>query len=96
MIASPSAKLAIMTVLRAFIIGAVLAGCLAGPVSAQSSRKGPSLPATPGDLEKRKEAEAIDKQYKATLERTRKDTVVTPPADPWGGIRGGDDSKTKR
>ena len=46
-------------------------------------------------MERRKDDAAIDKQYKATLQRTRKDAVVAP-SDPWANIRGADDSKTKR
>jgi hypothetical protein len=46
-------------------------------------------------MERRKDDAAIDKQYKATLQRTRKDTVVAP-SDPWANMRGAEDSKTKR
>lgn len=84
-----------MAILRALIVGAVIAGCLAGPVYAQK-RQGPAIPAGPDDTQKRKDAETVDKQYKATLERTRKDIVVSPAADPWQTMRGSDDSKTKR
>jgi hypothetical protein len=92
----PNAKVAVMTVLRALIAGVVVAGCLAGPVSAQQKRQGPAAPAAPDDRQKERDAETVDKQYKATLERTRKDVVAAPPADPWQNLRGGDDPKTKR
>jgi hypothetical protein len=95
MIPSPNARLIIMRILRALIAGTVLAGCLAGPVSAQGKRQGSSGPTPPSNLDKRIDEATVDKQYKATLERTKKEPVAAP-ADPWGGIRGGDDSKTKR
>ena len=61
-----------------------------------TKKQGP--PAIPGasNLDKRIDEDTVDKQYKATLERTRKEPVVAPAADPWGGIRGSADSKTKR
>ena len=46
-------------------------------------------------MQRRKDDEAVDLQYKATLQRTRKDTAVAP-SDPWATMRGADDSKTKR
>ncbi len=85
-----------MTNLRALVAGAFIAGFLAGPVDAQQ-RKAPTVPQNnTEEIQRRKDAEVVDGQYKATLERTRKEQVVTPAADPWGGIRGSDDSKTKR
>jgi hypothetical protein len=89
-------RVAVMAVLRALIVGAVLAGCLSGPVYAQS-KKGGAPPASPEEIQRKKDAEAIDKQYKATLERTRKETPTeTRAADPWSYMRGADDAKTKR
>ena len=86
-----------MTILRALIAGVFMAGCLAGPVDAQQ-RKSPTIPQNNiEETQRRKDAEVIDREYEATLERTRKEQqVVTPAADPWGGIRGSDDTKTKR
>jgi len=46
-------------------------------------------------MQKRRNAEAIDKEYKATLEWTRKETVDAPAKDPWQKMRSSDDSKTK-
>lgn len=45
--------------------------------------------------EKRKEAEDTDKRYKATLQKTRKDTPAER-IDPWSNMRGADDSKARR
>jgi hypothetical protein len=55
-----------------------------------------AIPRASDDGQKAKDAETVDKQYKATLERTRKDPVVIPAKDPWQNLRGSDDSKTKR
>ena len=45
--------------------------------------------------QKKLEAEAVDKRYKSTLDKTRQGTTATR-VDPWSNIRGVDDSKTKR
>jgi hypothetical protein len=45
--------------------------------------------------QKKKDSEEIDKKYKSTLDKTRKDTATTH-ADPWSNMSGADDSKTKR
>ena len=71
-----------------------MAGCLAGPVYAQVKKE-----ATPMQLEeeqKKRDAEAVDRQYKSTLDRTRKETTETRGNDPWSNMRGTDNSKTKR
>jgi hypothetical protein len=84
---------AVMAIMRSLIVGAVIAGCLAGPAYAQKDKPNPLK--IDEDL-RRKDDEAIDKQYKSTLERTRKDTIETRATDPWSNMRGSDDSKTKR
>jgi hypothetical protein len=40
-------------------------------------------------------ADAVDRQYKATLDRTRKEAKETR-VDPWSNMRGSDTSKPKR
>jgi hypothetical protein len=85
-----------MTILRVLIASAFMAGCLGGPVAAQQ-RKAPTVtPNYTEEIQRRKDAEVVDREYKAALERTRKEQVVAPATDPWGGIRGSDDTKTKR
>ena len=84
-----------MTFARSLIAGAILAGCFAGPVYAQSKDKEPL------ELEaeaRKKDADAVDKQYKATLQRTNRGKAATETraSDPWSNMRGADDSKTKR
>ena len=80
-----------MAVLRALIVGAVLAGCLAGPAYAQKEN-----PLKIDEDLRRKDGEAIDREYKSTLQRTRKDAAETRPTDPWQNMRGAEDPKTKR
>jgi hypothetical protein len=82
-----------MAIMRSFIISAVVAGCLAGPAYAEEK--------TPKQIEaeqKKKDAEEIDRQYKATLERVKKNTNTPEnrPTDPWQNMRGPSDSSTKR
>jgi hypothetical protein len=84
---------AVVANLRVLIAGTVMAACLAGPAYAQH-RPGPNIPTAPEDVQKRRDAEAVDRQYKATLQRTKKDAAA--PVDPWQNLRGADDSKTKR
>jgi len=82
-----------MAVLRALIAVALITGCLVGPVYAQKPER--TLLQQEDDM-KKKDAEAIDRQYKSTLDRTRKAKTDTPVTDPWQSMRGPDDSKTKR
>jgi len=70
-----------------------MAGCLAGPVYAQ--KKGENPLKIDEDL-RRKDDEEIDRQYKSTLQKTRKDAAETRPVDPWQNIRGAEEPKTKR
>jgi hypothetical protein len=64
--------MAVMAVLRALIVGAVVVGCLAGPVYGQEKQDPRKIEAD----QRRKDDEAIDKQYKSTLQRTRKDAEL--------------------
>jgi len=88
-----------MSIMRSLIVGAVLAGCLAGPAYAQRQQQQQEKTGLQiEDEQKKKDAEVIDKQYKATLERVKKNTNTTEnrPADPWQNMRGPSDSNTKR
>ena len=82
-----------MVLLRTLVVGAVIAGCLTGTAYAQ--RKNANIPVWKEDPEKAINAEAVDRQYKATLERTRKDPDQAAPKDPWATLRG-DDSNAMR
>jgi hypothetical protein len=83
-----------MRVLRALFLGAALAISLIGGVYAAEEEDEPNG-LKKELMERRKDDAAIDRQYKATLQRTRKDSAATP-SDPWANMRGADDSKTKR
>ena len=74
------------------MVGALMAGCLAGPVYAQKNEN----PLKVDEDLKRKDDAEIDRQYKSTLQKTRKDAAETRPVDPWQNIRGAEEPKTKR
>jgi hypothetical protein len=86
-----------MAFLKALIAGATMAACLAGPSFAQQSRNKGLPPPIPQEyLDRKRDEAAVDKQYKDTLERTKKDAVPTSAKDPWQDLRDNNDSKTKR
>lgn len=66
---------------------------LTGDVFAQASKD--DDPIMMEQKQKKLDAEAIDKRYKSTLDKTRQNTTTTR-VDPWSNIRGADDSKVKR
>ena len=79
--------------MRAIILGAVAVAYLAGPVYAQGDKD--KNPLAVEEQQKKKEAEAVEKEYNAT--RKYRDQAPTPMRnDPWQNMRGADDSKTKR
>jgi hypothetical protein len=76
-----------------YIVAAALLAAIAGPAFAQQSM--PDDPIVLDAIQKQKDREALDKQYKATLKNT--DQSVAPvKTDPWSNMRGSDNSKTKR
>lgn len=82
------------TSLMAAVSLGFMAGCLAGPAHAQSKAAAPT-PMQQDDIQKKKDADAIDAQYKKTLKRTEGNTTEVR-VDPWSNMRGTDDSKVKR
>ncbi|HXZ23039.1 MAG TPA: hypothetical protein VEH78_09770 [Pseudolabrys sp.] len=46
---------------------------------------------TPEEIQKKKEVEAVDQQYKSTLQRTKKEENVR--VDPWANMRAPNDGK---
>jgi hypothetical protein len=82
--------------MRRLTIGAMLLGFLAGPVYAQDNPdKMSDDPIVLDQLQKKKDADAIDRQYSRALDKTRK-ANTDPKVDPWSNMRGADDSKTKK
>ena len=80
--------------MKRIIAATIVLASLSGGVFAQAS-KDDDDPIKMEQKQKKLEAEAIDKRYQSTLEKTRKDTAATR-VDPWSNIRGAEDSKTKR
>jgi hypothetical protein len=93
MIACP-AKNQWVTAMARYIVAIVLLAIIAGPALAQH-KKGPDNPMVEEYARKKKDAEAIEKEYSAA--RKNIDQTATPTrVDPWQNMRGADDSKTKR
>lgn len=68
------------------LIGLTIAlAVLAGPAHAQKKRGPP--PPTPEELDKKRQDEALDKQYKSTLQRMNMDAAPVR-VDPWADVRG--------
>lgn len=63
---------------------------LAAPAQAQKGRA-PSPP-SPEELDKKRQEEAVDQQYKSTLKRTNTDSKPAR-VDPWANVRGSDSAK---
>jgi|GEM_PF-2104904 len=98
MLALPLAesRVAKMAYAKALILGAALTACFAGAAYAQQKH----VPSTtnPALIEEQKaqqrDADSIDRQYKSTLDRTRKSTTTATGAnDPWANMRGPDPVK---
>ncbi len=79
--------------MKIMIAATVVLAALTGIAFAQGSKD--DDPIMMEQKQKKVDAEEIDKKYKSTLDKTRKDTAATR-ADPWSNMRGADDSKTKR
>jgi flagellar biosynthesis/type III secretory pathway M-ring protein FliF/YscJ len=92
MVASPARKKWVTAMAR-YIVAIVLLAIIAGPALAQRKTNENEL-AVEAE-QKKKEHEAIEKQYNSTLKNTG--NAATPTRiDPWQNMRGADDSKTKR
>jgi hypothetical protein len=74
--------------MRRTAIAVVLLAILATPVYAQ---RGQQRQETPEDVRKKKDAEALDQEYKSTLKRTNKEDAVR--IDPWANMRAPNDGK---
>jgi hypothetical protein len=68
-------------------IGIILLALLAVPASAQRGGGGGGRQATPEDILKKKEAEAVDKQYNSTLKRMKENEATPVRTDPWANMR---------
>jgi len=75
--------------MRKLVVSAVALGFLTSPAFAQKRDDDPLVIM---EKEKKAQAEAIDKQYKRTIEQTRQE-VDAPRNDPWANMRGSNDGK---
>jgi hypothetical protein len=80
--------------MRRATIGVVLLALLAVPASAQQGGGGST--ATREDILKKKEAEAVDKQYDSTMKRLKQDGTTPVRTDPWANMRAPATSDNKR
>jgi len=72
--------------MRKLVASAIMLAILSGPVFAQQSRD--DDPIMIQEREKKQQAEALDKQYKRTLDQTRKEGDAPVRSDPWANMRG--------
>jgi hypothetical protein len=77
------------TAMRKLVVSAIALGFLISPAFAQKRDDDPLVII---EREKKQQAEAVDKQYKRTLDQTRKE-VDAPRNDPWAHMRGSNDGK---
>ncbi len=81
--------------MKTIIVGAVIAGALAGPAFAQGKRGAPppDTPAARQERQKQRDAATVDQQYQSTLKKTQADTTGIQVNDPWQNMRGPADTK---
>ncbi len=68
-------------------IGVILLALLAVPASAQRGGGSAGSTETREDILKKKDAEAVDKQYDSTLKRMKQDDATPVRTDPWANMR---------
>ena len=76
--------------MRKLFASAIVLAILTSPASAQQKKEDEPLAILERD--KQRQAEALDKQYKRMMDRSRKDTE-TPKTDPWSNMRAPNDGK---
>jgi hypothetical protein len=74
--------------MRRTTVAVVLLAILTTPVYAQGGRPKQD---SPEDIRKKKDAEALDQEYKSTLKRMSKEDAVR--VDPWANMRAPNDGK---
>jgi hypothetical protein len=77
--------------MKKIVASAIVLGLLGGPVLAQKSRD--DDPIMVQERDKQQQAQALDKQYKRTLDQTRKEGSAPVRSDPWANMRGSNDGK---
>ncbi len=74
--------------MRKLLASAVILAILSSPAFAQKKEE----PLEILERDKQRQAEALDKQYKRMMDRSRKD-AETPKTDPWSNMRTPNDGK---
>jgi hypothetical protein len=77
--------------MRKILSSALALAILSGPAFAQQSRD--DDPIMIQERDKEQQAKALDKQYKRTLDQTRKENDARTRTDPWANMRGQNDGK---
>jgi hypothetical protein len=70
---------------KRLIVATALLAVLAAPAFAQGRK--PASEMTDAEKANLRATESVDRQYRNTMDKTRKDTVEAP-ADPWANMRG--------
>jgi hypothetical protein len=78
--------------MRRVTTGIALLAMLATPVYAQKGGRQD----TPEEIAKKKDAEAIDKQYDSTVKRLKQDDATPVRVDPWANMRAPATNDSKR
>jgi len=83
--------------MRRLTIGVILLAMLAVPASAQrGGGGGGGRQDTPEEILKKKDSEAVDKQYNSTLKRLKQDDATPVRTDPWANMRAPATNDAKR
>lgn len=77
--------------MRRVTIGIMMLALLATPVFAQEKRE-----VTREEILKRKDSEAVEKQYDSTMKRLKQDAATPARADPWANMRAPATNDAKR
>lgn len=78
--------------MRRVAIGVMLLAMLAVPASAQQDKR----EVTREEILKKKDTEAVDKQYDSTMKRLKQDGATSVRADPWANMRAPATNDSKR
>jgi hypothetical protein len=78
--------------MKKLIIATAALALVAAPALAQ--KRGAPRQQTPEEMDQKRQSEALDQQYKATLKRMNKDGA-TARTDPWSNMRETSDATKK-
>lgn len=78
--------------MKKLTVGLVLVSLLSVPALAQR-RGGAAAPPSAEEMQKKRDAAEVDRQYKDALSRTKSESAPAR-VDPWANMRGTGDTKT--